>query len=417
MKELIEALQKAFEDFKKANDERIKQIEARGHADPLLVEKVENINARMTELSELKAQIEAGMQKIQRLSLGAGGAQSEGDIARAEHRKAFRAFLRKGVDAGLRLLEIRAVHEDVNVTTDDEGGYGVPQELDRVIGQLLLNASPMRQVASVQRVGAGYTKLFSTGVAAGGWVAEAGSRTQTGAPGLAALTPVFGEVYANPAATQRSLDDIFFDVEAWLASEVAKTFTTYENTAFTTGAGVTGTSPKGLFAYTTALTADASRAFGTLQHIITGAAADFIAATATVNPADCLIDMVQALKQGHRTGASFMMNKATVGKVRKFKDYVNGAYIWQPSIAAGQPSTLLGFPLIENEDVASAGAGELIAGFGNFRTAFGIYDIGPGVRVLRDPFTAKPYVLFYTTKRVGSMLLDSEAMKILKCSA
>lgn len=417
MEKILAELKQAFEDFKRANDERLKEIAAKGHSDPLLVEKVEKVNARIDELTALKTQIEAGMQRVERLALGGGNGQSEKDVVKAEHKKAFNAFMRKGQEQGLRDLAIKAAHEDINITTDNEGGYGVPQELDRAIGMLLLNASPMRQVSTVMRVGAGYTKLFSTGVAAGGWVAEAGARAQTGAPGLAALTPVFGEVYANPAATQRSLDDIFFDVEGWLADEVAKTLTTYENTAFTTGTGVAGTSPKGLFAYTTALTADASRAFGVLQHVATGAAADFDTATATVNPADVLIDAVQALKQGHRTGGSWMMNRATLGICRKFKDYVNGAYIWQPSIAAGQPSTLLGYPLIENEDMAGIGSNALVAAFGNFRTAFGIYDIGPGVRVLRDPFTSKPYVLFYTTKRVGSMLLDSEAVKIVKCEA
>jgi len=416
-KEYSEQMQKAFADFKAANEERIAQIEKKGKADPLLEAKVDAVNAKITELSDLKAQIEAGMQKIQRLSLGGGNAQSEGDIARAEHRKAFKAFLRKGQDAGLRQLEIKAVHEDVNTVTDDEGGYGVPEELDRTVGKLLTEASPMRQVCLVQKVGVGYVKLFSTGSAAGGWVGEVDARPQTGAPGLAALAPVFGEVYANPASTQRALDDIFFDVEAWLAEEVAKTFTLYENTAFTTGAGVAGVSPKGLFAYSTATTADATRAFGTLQHVITGAAAAWATASATVNPADALINLVMALKSGHRNGAIFMMPRSIVADVRKFKDSVNGAYIWQPGIQVGQPSSLLGYGIVENEDMSGMGAGNLIAAFGNFKTAFGIYDVGPGVRVLRDPFTSKPYILFYSTKRVGSMLLDSEAVKILKVSA
>lgn len=415
-KEYSEQMQQTFSDFKAASDERFAQIEKKGKADPLLEAKVDAINAKLTELDGLRAQIEAGMQKVSRLSLSGGG-QTEDDVAKAEHRKGFRAFLRKGVEAGLRELAIKAVHESINTVTEDEGGYGVPEELDRTVGKLLMEASPMRQVCTVQKVGVGYVKLFSTGGAAGGWVGETAARPQTGAPGLTALAPFFGEIYANPASTQRALDDIFFDVEAWLAEEVAKTFTTYENTAFTVGAGVAGVSPKGLFSYPTAATADATRAFGTLQHIVTGAAATWVTQSATVHPADAFIDMIQSLKTGHRNGSIFMMPRAIVTAARKFKDYVNGAYIWQPSMAAGQPSTILGYGIVENDDMAAMGAGNLIAAFGNFKNAFGIYDVGPGVRVLRDPYTSKPYVLFYSTRRVGSMLLDSEAVRVLKVSA
>ncbi len=415
MEKILAEVKQAFEEFKTANDERLSQIEKKGHADPLLNARVDAVNAKITELDSLKAQLEAGIQKVNRLSLSGVG-QTEDDVAKAEHRKAFKAFLRKGQEAGLRELSIKAVHESVNTVTEDEGGFGVPEELDRVVGKLLTNASPMRQVCTVQKVGVGYVKLFSAGGAAGGWVGEIAARPQTGAPGLVALTPVFGEIYANPASTQRALDDIFFDVEAWLAEEVAKTFATYENTAFTVGAGVQGVSPKGLFTYPTAATADATRAFGTLEHIVTGAAGGWVTQSATVHPADAFIDMTMALKAGHRTGASFMMGRSIVTAARKFKDFVNGAYIWQPSMAAGQPSTILGYPIIENDDMAALGANAIVAAFGNFKTAFGIYDIGPGVRVLRDPFTSKPYVLFYSTKRVGSMLLDSEAVKILKVS-
>ena len=417
MEKILGELKQAFEDFKKANDERLAQIEKKGHADPLLVEKVEKVNAKVTEIDALKTKFETAMARMERMSLGNPNPEAEVDAAKAEYRKAFKAFLRKGVDNGLKELSIKAVHEDVNTVTDDEGGFGVPEELDRTVGKLLTEASVMRQVCLVQKVGVGYVKLFSTGEAGAGWVGEVDARPQTGAPGLAALTPVFGEMYANPASTQRALDDIFFDVEGWLSEEVTKKFTKLENTEFTTGAGVAGVSPKGLFAYPVNATADATRAFGTLQWIVTGAAAAWATASATVNPADALINTTMALKSGHRAGSAWMMPRSIVTDVRKFKDSVNGAYIWQPGIQVGMPSSLLGYPIVENEDMAGMGAGNYIAAFGNFKTAFAIYDVGPGVRVLRDPYTAKPYVLFYTTKRVGSMLLDSEAVKIVKVSA
>jgi HK97 family phage major capsid protein len=224
-----------------------------------------------------------------------------------------------------------------------------------------------------------------------------------------------GELYANPKATQQLLDDAFFDVEAWLAGEIAQQFAVAEGTAFTTGDGTT--KPKGFLAYTLANTADGVRAFGSLQYVPTGVAADFKATT----PADNIFDLVYSLKAAHRAGAAFQMSKLMLANLRKFKTSTN-EYIWTPSnvsdggITGGTPGTLAGYPVYENEDMASAvGANALVCAFGNFKNGYTIVD-RMGTRVLRDPFTDKPYVNFYTTKRVGGMVTDSEAIKVLKCS-
>lgn len=342
---------------------------------------------------------------------GFGGAVTETG-PKTEHRKAFQSFLRRGVVSGLEDLQIRAA---VTTASDPDGGYGVPEAIDKEVGALLANVSPMRRVCKVIAAGTSdYRKLVRTSRPSSGWVGETEARPETGTPELAALSPFWGEIYANPAASQQSLDDVFFNVEEWLAEAVAEEFMIQEGDSFTKGNGVK--KPKGILSYATSLDVDGVRAFGTLQHVITGAAGGFLAPSATVSPADCLISLTYALKARHRAAGIFMMNKKSLETVRKFKDAVDGQFIWQRGAAAGQPSTLLGFPIEENEDFPDVGAGAYPIAFGNFKAGYQIVDRF-GIRVLRDPFTNKPYVHFYSTKRTGGHLIDSEAIKLLKVSA
>ena len=210
------------------------------------------------------------------------------------------------------------------------------------------------------------------------------------------------------------LDDSSFNVEAWLANELTMEFAAAENGKFVSGTGIL--CPKGILAYGVALTADATRAFNVLQYIKTAEAAAFKAASATVNPADCLIDMQTALKPAFANNATWLMASTTLGTIRKFKDAVNGSYIYQPSIALGQPATLLGKPVEIEEEMPAVGANNFPVAYGDFKRGYTICD-RIGTRVLRDPFTNKPYVMFYTTKRVGGFLTDSNAIKVLKCEA
>ena len=214
-----------------------------------------------------------------------------------------------------------------------------------------------------------------------------------------------GEIYSNPQATQTSLDDIFFNAEEWLNSEVAREFSEKEGNAFLLGNGTN--KPKGLLAYPLLTTADDVRAFGSLQKIISGAAGAFTG--------DKLIDLIHSLKAGYRANGKFMMGNLTVAYVRKLKDS-EGNYLWRPGLEAGQPSSLLGYGITENEDMPDIAADANAIAFGDFKRAYTIVD-RIGTRVLRDPYTNKPYVGFYTTKRVGGMLVDSQAVKVLTLSA
>jgi len=400
LKELLQKQGETFEEFKKTNDARL-QAKADGKSVEGFEAKLSKISEELSKIGDIKSEFDTLMKKLNR-----PGATGDVDPAKAEHKAAFGKFIRKGADDGLGELQQRAY----NITTDADGGYAVPEELDRDILELMRDISPMREVSNVIVVGGSdYKKLANKGGTTGGWVDEDDPRAATDPSQLAILTPFMGEVYAYPQATQQMLDDVFFNAEQFIEGECAQTFAEKEGAAFTTGDGLK--KPKGFLAYATAATADGARAFGTLQHIVSGAAADWAAA----NPQDKLLDVVYALKKGYRTNARWMTSKTMLGEVRKLKD-VDGNYIWRPGLEAGQPDTLLGYGISENEDMPAKAANALSIAFGDFKRGYTIVD-RIGTRILRDPYTNKPFVGFYVTKRVGGFLADSNAIKLFKFSA
>lgn len=291
----------------------------------------------------------------------------------------------------------------------DAGGYAVPKEIDAVIDATLKAISPIRSIANVVTVGsAGYRKLVTTGGTPSGWAAETGARTETATPTFVEIAPPMGELYANPSASQAMLDDAQFDVEEWLAGEIALEFAKAEGAAFVNGSGTNR--PKGFLQQPVATTGDGTRAFGTLQYLASGAAGDFGS-----NPQDRLIDLVQSLRGPYRQNGSFVMNAATLARIRKFKTS-DGQFLWQPSLAAGQPATLLGYPVIEAEDMPDVAANSLSIAFGDFRASYLIAERSETV-ILRDPYSNKPFVNFYATKRVGGCVTNSEAIKVMKFAA
>ncbi len=312
-------------------------------------------------------------------------------------------YLRKGQEAGVELKSFSGA-------TGGAGGYAVPREIDAMIDSALKAISPIRQIANVVRVGSsGYRKLVTTGGTASGWASETGARTETATPVFNEIAPPFGDLYANPAASQAMLDDAQFDVEAWLSNEIAMEFAKAEGAAFVSGSGTNR--PKGFLTYAATNEADGVRAFGTLQYVASGASGGF----ASSNPQDRLIDLVQALKSPYRQGASFVMNSATLARIRKFKTS-DGAFLWQPSMAAGQPATLLGYPVVEAEDMPDVAADSLSIAFGNFQIGYVVAERGE-TSILRDPFTNKPFVNFYAVKRLGGAVSNSEAIKVMKFAA
>ena len=352
----------------------------------------DGVVALKAELEALKGRVAAGA--IAALRPALDGVKS------AESASFIDQYLRRGIDSGLELKAIGS-------STDAIGGYAVPREIDELIDRTLTAISPIRAIANVVKVGsAGYRKLISTGGTPSGWVAYEAARPATNTPTFSEIVPANGDLYANPAASQQMLDDAMFDVENWLAQEIATEFARAEGMAFVKGTGTN--QPLGFISSPNATTADGVRPMGTLQTIGTGVAGAFPAS----NPADKLIDLVQTLRSPYRQGAVFVMNSATASAIRKFKTS-DGAFLFQPSLAAGQPATLLGYPLIEAEDMPDVAANSLSIAFGNFKAGYVIAERN-ATTILRDPFTNKPYVHFYATKRVGGQVVNSESIKLLK---
>lgn len=384
----------AFESFKQANDERLAALEGKKAEDVVLKEKVERINKA---LDEQKAAIDRMALARQRPARAAGAPVID------ERKSAFLRYMRAGDASALFALEEKAIA----LGGVPDHGYLAPDETERLINAALKDVSPIRAIATVRQIGSNvFKKPVSEGGAASGWVGETGARAETAAPSVSAIDFPTMELYAMPAASQTLLDDSVVDIEQWLAAEAQSEFAAQEGAAFVTGDGLAR--PKGFLSYTNV--AEGTQVFGQIGYIATGVDGGFPAS----NPSDKLLDLVYTPKQAYRAKGRFVMNRSVVGAVRKFKD-ANGDYLWRPSLEAGAPASLLGYPVTEAEDMPAIAAGSYSIAFGDFERGYLVVD-RQGVRVLRDPFTAKPYVLFYTTKRVGGGVQNFDAIKLLKFS-
>jgi HK97 family phage major capsid protein len=401
---ILNELKKTFEDFKAERTAELDGIKKK-FDDVVQKEKVDRINDEITKLQKAVDDTNALLAAV-RVGGGNGGEKLSAD--EQAHAKGFNSYFRKGVDAGLRDLEVKAA-----ATTDNDpnGGYLVDKTTEQTIDRVLATVSSIRSIAQVLTISTGvYQKLVGQGGATGGWVGEKEARPETNTPTLAALSYPAMELYANPAATQTMLDDARIDIASWLGEEVSITFADKEGLAFYSGSGVN--QPRGIASYT--MIADASYAWGSVGFTVSGVAAALN--DATHSGVNALTDLVYAIKQGYRTNARFLMNRKTQAAVRKFTSLGTEALnLWQPSMQLGQPATLMGYPITDDDNVADIGANAFPVWFGDFRRGYLIVDRA-GIRVLRDPYTNKPYVMFYTTKRVGGGIQNFEAIKALKCS-
>lgn len=395
-REAVREMMTAFEAFKQANDARLDEIEKKACADTLLEAKVARIDQAV---SAAQARLDRAISATRRPALEA--VEPVGLASAPEAKAAWDGYLRAG---GVHGLELKAGLS----SSAESGGYVVPPETERAIERRLMAGSPMREIATVRTVASGvFRKPVSTAGVASGWVAETAARPETDPATLALLEFPAADLYANPAATQSLLDDALVDLDEWLAAEVEDAFAAQETQAFVNGDGTN--KPRGFLSYTTV--ADATQTWGQIGYVASGAAGGF----AATNPADKLIDLVYAPKAQYRPNGRFVMNRKTVSAVRKFKD-ADGNYIWQPAQRAGETASLLGYAVTEIETMPDIAANSLSIAFGDFQKGYLIVDRA-GVRVLRDPYSAKPYVLFYTTKRVGGGVQNFDAIKVMKFSA
>lgn len=430
----LEQLGKAWEEHRKTNDELIK-AKADGKAVADLEAKMAKIGESLDSLTELKEQFETVQKKLNRPQ---NDTEAKASAELAAEVKQFNIMLRadfqsKGraapaeVDAkgyteyknaffkvmtGTPLDNLSAdERKAMSAGSDPDGGYMLPPSTVARTVAKVYEQSVMRQLATVQVVSTEKVEgLVDNGEAGAGWVSELGARTDTATPAVGKYEIVAHEMYAMPKASQKILDDAATDVEAWLAAKVADKFARVESTAFATGNGVG--KPRGLFDYTTAATGDDTRAWGTMEHVITGTNGDFNATT----KADPLQDLLGAFRDQYLQNATFLMRREVRTKIRKLKKGTTDEYMWEPSLQAGQPDRLLGYPVRIDQYAPALATGSLSLAFGDFREAYTIID-RMGIRTLRDPYTAKPYVVFYSTKRTGGGVVNSEAVKFLKFTA
>lgn len=391
--ELVHSLGNAWEQFKQVNDSRLKEIGRKGYSDPLYEE-------HLKKISDALDQHKHRMDRMDRMetfharparempALGYSGADQ------SEYKAAFNTYLRKGMDAGLEQLQTKAL----SVGSDANGGYLVPNQLADLIVQIVNESSPMRALATVETISSDSLDLIEDVTdAAAAWGDETTVRSaETTSPTLGRNTIDTFEMYAQPQATQKLVDDASIDIEQWIAQKVADKMARLEATAFISGDGTT--QPKGILTYA------AGTSWGTVEQVPTG--------TSAVVTADSLVKLYYALKDEYARRATFLMHRTTAQAVRLLKDTTN-QYIWQPGLAAGRPDTLMGVPVALAADMPVPAASSLSIAIADFKRAYLIVD-RIGIRTLRDPFTSKPFVKFYTTKRVGGEVVNTDAIKLLK---
>lgn len=433
VKNILDGQGKAFDEFKKANDDLIK-AKAEGKAVADLEAKVATLSDELDKFDELKAVIDDLQKKANRpqndveaksaaalaeetksfnIALRADfqmkGKTHPGDLSVEAYTQYKSAFFKMAVGATLESLSADE-RKAMSAGSDPDGGYLLPHATaGRMLGKIY-EQSTMRQLAEVQTISSNDIEgILDNDEASAGWVSELGARTETNTPTVGKWRIEAHEMYAMPKASQRILDDAATDVEAWLAGKIADKFARVEGTAFWTGTGVG--QPKGLASYTTAATADDTRAWGTFEHVKTGANGDF-----HTTKADPLQDLIGAFKDQYLQNASFVMRREVRTKIRKMKEATSDRYLWEPSLQAGQPDRLLGYPTRIDQYMPALGTGSLSLAFGDFKQAYLIVD-RMGIRTLRDPYTAKPWVLFYSTKRTGGGAQNTEAVKFLNFAA
>lgn len=430
IKKLIEAQGQAWEEHKKTNDELIK-AKAEGKAVADLEAKLAKVSDEMDKLSELKADFDKFMLESQRPGAAKGDENTEAECkqwnamlradfqskgrsipaevsvdAYAQYKSAFYSLVRHGDIERLSADERKAL----SAGSDPDGGYLLPTPTVGRMVKKVYEQSTMRQLANVLTISTDALEgIVDNDEADAGWVSEMGTRNDTDTPQVGKYRIEAHEMYAQPKVTQKLIDDAATDVEAWLADKVADKFARVEGTAFWTGDGVG--KPRGLAAYATAATGDGSRAWGTFEHIKTGADGAF-----HTTKADPLQDLLGAFKDQYLQNATFAMRREVRTLIRKMKEATSDRYLWEPSLQAGQPDRLLGYPVRIDQYIPSLTTGSLSLAFGDFREAYTIVD-RIGVRTLRDPYTAKPYIRFYSTKRTGAGAVSFEAVKFLKFSA
>jgi len=454
LKTTIDELGVAFAEFKAADDLRYKQIIEDGKATDEIVVNVQKVDAAIAEVLERLSKVEAKANTP--LLIGEDG--SHVPEALYDHEDAFDDWLRhnKHPETIRRLEECQLAAAEsirklpkrlqrryksgawmdfgrisepdqsraITITTTG-GGNAIPTLVsDRIVSKIY-DLSPIRQVANVQQASNENHRFIAlNNNSIGGWVGAGGARSETTTPVFHLATLTYGTAYAYPFVQEEAVDDLEFDVASLVEDVSTRVLAQQEGVAFVTGNGTD--KPTGFLDGTPVTTADEGvspeRAFQVLQYFPTGAAAafqqDYIFAPSPVTaPEAVLIDTMMALKAGYRANAVWVMNKATLGVIRKLRD-ANGNLLWVPGLAAGQPNGLLGYPILEAEAMPDIGANTFPIAFGDFNEGYQIGDIVNTLRItVDDNITAPGNIKFYIRRRLGGNKLNDDAIKLVKVAA
>lgn len=376
---------------------------------------LEVIQEFKTKIEGQIAEVKAGAEQAQKTAnraatFGAPGTAHESKMTQSERDQLTKAY--SALIAGDQSTADQAIREFKSLTAvgDPGGAYFVSPTLSYRMARVAPDLSPISDLARTVNLthGDSFEEPADIGELAASWVGEEDARPDVGDPPLAKSTIELHELYTQPRVTQKVLDVADIDIVGWLEGKIAMSFALAEGVGFVSGNGTL--MPRGILDYTTSPSADASRTWGEIQYVPTGAAGAF-----DTNPADALIDLVMSLKPAYRPNAAWLMPRAVANLIRRFK-LTDGAYIWGQSLEAGQPDRLLGFPVRYCEDLPAVAADSLSIAFGDFLHGYTVIR-RPGIKMLNDPYTAKPYVRLYAHQRVGGAVTNFEAIKLLRFAA
>jgi HK97 family phage major capsid protein len=422
LSKIIQKQGEAWEQHKATNDEILK-AKADGKAVGLLEEKLAKIAADMDKLISLRSDFDNLMLKMQRPTFEAEDAKGAEELrlfnialksfkptAPDYDQKQYNSY-KEGffkMARGSKYEHLSADEQKAMIAgSDPDGGYLLPVSTQGRIVAKIYEKSVMRQICDVQTISTQkLTGIVDNDESDAGWVSEIGTRDDTDTPQVGKWEIEAHEMYAQPKATQTVIDDAMQDIEAWLAKKTADKFARVESVGFITGNGVG--KARGLTTYTTVATGDETRAWGQFEHVKTGANGAF-----HTTKADPVLDIIGAMKDEYLQSASFLMRREVRTAVRKMKEATSDRYLWEPSLEAGQPDRLAGYPVRIDQFMPALATDSLSLAFGDFSECYTIVDRA-GINTLRDPYTAKPYVRFYSTKRTGGGAINFEAVKFLK---
>jgi HK97 family phage major capsid protein len=394
----LNQLGNSWDHFKKVNDERLRQLENKGFSDPLTEESLSKING---SIDEQKAKIE----KIETALARPASETKEFkfiDADELEYKKAFDQYIRRGADDKLANLETKNVL-NTSIIGDSYGGFLATPNMQRIIAGEIKETCIMRKICSVQEISTSALDIIDDDSFATSWNSEEGTVNDSNTSILTKKSIPTFDLVAQPRVTQKLIDDSAINMEDWLAHRLAQEFALAEENAFINGVGFESNQPRGILNYQSGISSSA------IQRIKSESATD-----GSFNEDELLL-LYYSISEKYINRASFLMSRSATQSIRKLKDTTSGQYLWNPALLGGQEDTLLGCPVYQSAYMPAVGGNTLSIILGDF-SQYQIVD-RTGIRLLRDPYTSKPYVRFYTTKRVGGDVIRTEAFKVLECGA